>query len=70
MAIAKSQAVARNDYGRFAAAFQTIKSKPSASGAAALHRIGMTFFESSPQPIFLFKHDLSENRCPLFRIML
>jgi hypothetical protein len=38
MAIAKWQAVARNDYGRFAAAFQTIKSKPSASGAAAIHQ--------------------------------
>jgi hypothetical protein len=30
-----SQAVARNDYGRFASAFQTIKSKPSALATAA-----------------------------------
>jgi hypothetical protein len=38
MAIAKWQAVARNNYGRFAAAFQTIKSKPSSSGAAVIHQ--------------------------------
>jgi hypothetical protein len=36
MAIAMSQAVARNDYGRFASAFQTIKSKPDTSGTAAI----------------------------------
>jgi hypothetical protein len=36
MAIVMSQAVARNDYGRFASAFQTIKSKPTALATAAI----------------------------------
>jgi hypothetical protein len=38
MAIAMSQAaVARNDYGRFALAFQTIKSKPKALGTSFIN---------------------------------
>jgi hypothetical protein len=30
----------------------------------------MTFLRIVIRSIFLFEHDLSENRCPLFRIML
>jgi hypothetical protein len=66
MAIAKSQAVAQNDYGRFAAAFQTIKSNANRG-----HPDWDDFSSKrQPNPSFCSSMIFSENRCPLFRIML
>jgi hypothetical protein len=67
----KSSAVAQNDYGRFAPAFQTIKSKrfPQEPASLRLERDG---FSSNRHPAlpFCLSMIFSENRSPLFRIML
>jgi len=64
-----SQAVARNDYGRFASAFQTIKSKPDALGT---RRLDWDNSSSNNHPNLSFCSSMvfSENRYPLFRIVL